>query len=48
LKDRIPALKGKGSKENERPEKTSQFLFGEEDININFVVPKAKESSLKL
>jgi hypothetical protein len=35
-------LRRKGSGERERPEKTSLFLFGREDKNLNFVVPKAK------
>jgi hypothetical protein len=42
LRDSIPALSRKGSSERERPEKTSHFLFGREDKNLNFVVPKAK------
>jgi hypothetical protein len=36
------ALKGEGRGERDEPEKTSHFLFGGEDKNINFVVPKAK------
>jgi hypothetical protein len=31
-RDRIPALRRKGSRERERPGKISHFLFGEEDI----------------
>jgi len=41
MEDSIPALRRKGSKEREKLEKTSHFLFGGEDKNINFVVPKA-------
>jgi hypothetical protein len=41
-RDSIPALRREVSGERERPEKTSHFLFGGEDKNINFVVPKVK------
>jgi hypothetical protein len=41
-RDTIPALRWKGRRERAKPEKTSYFLFGGEDKNINFVVPKAK------
>jgi len=40
--DSIPALRRKGRRERTKLEKTSHFLFGGEDKNINFVVPKAK------
>jgi hypothetical protein len=36
-------LRRKGSGEREKPEKISHFLFGREDKNLNFVVPKAKK-----
>jgi hypothetical protein len=42
LRDSIPALRRKGSRGRKRPEKSSHFLFGREDKNLNFVVPKAK------
>jgi len=42
LRDGISALKREGSSEREKPEKTSHFLFGREEKNLNFVVPKAK------
>jgi hypothetical protein len=41
-RDKIPALRRKGSRERGKPEKMSHFLFGGEYKNINFVVPKAK------
>jgi hypothetical protein len=41
-RDRSSGWRRKESRERERPEKTSHFLFGGEDKNINFVVPKAK------
>jgi hypothetical protein len=41
-RDRIPALGRKGSWERKKSEKISHFLFGKEDKNLNFVVPKAK------
>jgi hypothetical protein len=41
-RDSIPALRREVSGEREKPEKISHFLFGREDKNINFVVPKVK------
>jgi hypothetical protein len=41
-RDSIPALRREVSGERDKPEKISHFLFGGEDKNLNFVVPKAK------
>ena len=42
-RDSIPALGRKGSGERKEPEKTSHILFGREDKNLNFVVPKEEK-----
>jgi len=42
LRGSIPALKREVSGEMEKLEKTSHFLFGGEDKNLNFVVPKVE------
>jgi hypothetical protein len=41
-RDSIPALRREVSGERKRPEKISHFLFGGEDKNLNFVVPKVE------
>jgi hypothetical protein len=41
-RDRIPALRRKGSREGEKLEKYLIFCLERKGRNVNFVVPKAK------
>jgi hypothetical protein len=42
-RDRIPALRRKGSREGKRPEKISRFCLDRKIGNHIFVVPKEKK-----
>jgi hypothetical protein len=47
-RDRIPALRRKGSRESKRPEKISRFCLEEKILNLIFVVPKANKEGVLL